>query len=128
MSELVFVYGTLRQNESNHAFMDGAELVSEQAYIYGQLWDTGLGYPAVVLSQQSRVYGELYCVNTEQLQQLDVLEGYYGPEGPNDYERVKQTVYTPVQIYIAYVYIYDQPPVGGVCLQSGDWKVERFMT
>ena len=123
MLEYVFVYGTLRRNESNHAFMNGAELVSEKAYLFGQLWDTGCGYPAVVLAKQSKVYGELYLVNPAKLRRLDALEGYVGPKGPNHYERVKQTVYTEDRSCSAYVYIYTRPPAGGARIESGDWKV-----
>jgi gamma-glutamylcyclotransferase (GGCT)/AIG2-like uncharacterized protein YtfP/cation transport regulator ChaC len=128
MAEYVFVYGTLRQNEPNHDFMEGAELVSEPASLSGQLWDTRFGYPAVVLYQQSTVYGELYRITAELLQRLDVLEGYYGPEGPNHYERVEQTVFNADKSYSAYIYISPESPAHGVCLKSGDWKVEKRLT
>jgi len=124
----VFVYGTLRQNQSNHSYMVGTKLISPSAYLYGELWDTGHGYPALVLSGHSKakVYGELYLVNTEQLQTLDELEDYYGPDGDNEYDRVMQTVYTLDQSedrsYSAYVYIYTHPPENGVLINSGDWK------
>jgi gamma-glutamylcyclotransferase (GGCT)/AIG2-like uncharacterized protein YtfP len=127
MLEYVFVYGTLRKNEPNHTFMAGTELVSEQVSICGQLWDTGFGYPAVVLDQYSRVFGELYRVSVDQLQRLDRLEGYYGPTSVNHYTRIKQTVYTVDQSYSAYVYGYLQPPAEGVRIDSGDWKVEGRM-
>jgi gamma-glutamylcyclotransferase (GGCT)/AIG2-like uncharacterized protein YtfP len=125
MLEYVFVYGTLRRNEANHAFMDGAELVADRAHVFGQMWDTGLGYPALVLAGRSKVYGELYRVSPAQLRRLDELEGYVGPGGPNEYERVEETVYAEGRCLRAYVYVYTQPPAAGVRLTSGDWTAER---
>lgn len=125
MLEYVFVYGSLRQNERNHHLIDGAELVSEQAYVCGQLWNTGNGYPTVILDPHDRVYGELYRINTSILRKLDALEGYHGPDGPNLYERVEETVHTDQKTYDAYIYVYPSSPEHGTHLKSGDWKVEN---
>jgi gamma-glutamylcyclotransferase (GGCT)/AIG2-like uncharacterized protein YtfP/cation transport regulator ChaC len=129
LCELVFVYGTLRQSEPNHAWLDGAELVAEQAYVHGRLWDTGRGYPAAVLCEpdpdrSNRIYGELYRIQPEMLRNLDELEDYRGPEGPNEYERVRQLVHTDQQTYTACIYVYPFPPDQGKLLESGDWKAE----
>jgi len=124
---LVFVYGTLRKNEFYHdEYLNGAELVAEQAYVFGELWDTGLGYPALVLGGQGRVYGELYRINPEILRRLDELEDYHGPGGPNEYERIELNVYADPQIYTAYAYVYPAPPARGKFLASGDWKKQRW--
>jgi len=119
---LVFVYGTLRKNEYYHEYLNGAELVADQAYVCGELWDTGLGYPALVLGGQGRVYGELYRINPDILQRLDELEDYHGPDRPNEYERVELDVYTDQHIYSAFAYVYTTPPEQGKYLPSGDWK------
>jgi gamma-glutamylcyclotransferase (GGCT)/AIG2-like uncharacterized protein YtfP/cation transport regulator ChaC len=127
MSLHVFVYGTLRQHEPNHPLMSGAELVSEQAFIFGQLWDTGCSYPAVLTHPQSKVYGELYRINPEILSRLDRLEGYFGPGGSNHYDRVEQIVYSNDKSYSAYIYVYPQAPEHGESFASGDWKREKWL-
>ena len=126
MNQYVFVYGTLRQYETNHSIMRGAELISEQAYILGELWDTGNGYPAVIPHEKTRVYGELYRINDEILERIDDLEGYQGPQGSNHYERIEQTVHTDRQDYSAYVYMYPEKPDSGEPISSGDWKCENI--
>lgn len=127
MNSYVFVYGSLRQHESNYHLLDGAKLVVEQAYVYGELWDTGFGYPAVVLSGQTKVYGEVYQVSEEQLHILDQLEGYNGPGQSNHYERIEQTVYTDHQSLTAQMYVYVERPENDTHIPSGDWKVERIL-
>ena len=129
MPEYVFVYGTLRRHECHHACLDGAEPVAEQAYVYGRLWDTGQGYPAVVPKEtgngpEDRVYGEIYRITPDILVKLDELEDYTGPEGPNLYDRVVRLVHADRRDFEAYVYVFASPPEQGRFLASGDWKVE----
>ena len=78
---LVWVYGTLRRGETNHALM------RDCAYL-GQWWSppifylVDLGdYPGIVNGQQS-VLGELYIVDDPTLVKLDELE-----EVPHEYSR-----------------------------------------
>ncbi|HEY8529796.1 MAG TPA: gamma-glutamylcyclotransferase [Paenibacillaceae bacterium] len=127
MALCVFVYGTLRRHESNHGLMRGAKRISGQAHIFARLWDTGLGYPVAVPHPEDRVYGELYEVDADILAELDELEGYTGPEGPNEYDRVTCAVYTEGGRREAYVYVVYEPPEDGVRLVSGDWKWERLV-
>ncbi|MFS0726610.1 gamma-glutamylcyclotransferase [Paenibacillus sp. 1P07SE] len=122
MHELVFVYGTLRCSECNHAaYLSDSELVSGQARLAAQLWDTGLGYPAIVLDAEACTHGELYRVTPDVLSRLDELEDYYGPDGPNEYERVEAEVAAEGSSYIAWVYVYPGLPASGRLIDSGDW-------
>lgn len=120
----VFVYGTLRRDEYNHRLMLKAKIRSTKCWTNGRLYDTGFGYPAMVQDPAGRVYGELYQVTEEQLAALDDLEGYRGAGGNNEYERVRQAVYTEQGEETAYVYVY--PPQKAMELGqeiiSGDWK------
>jgi gamma-glutamylcyclotransferase (GGCT)/AIG2-like uncharacterized protein YtfP len=125
--KLVFVYGTLRRNEGNHeGFLSDAKLVAEQCWTYGQLYDTGYGFPALIAGD-GRVYGECYSVSDDELQALDRLEGYRGAGQDNHYDRVQQTIFTDSGSLKAYLYTY---PIDKVKqdqqILSGDCKIHRY--
>lgn len=84
-----FVYGTLKKGHGNHRLLRSAEFLG-RAYVEGPWKMTNLGaFPAVVSSETpSRIFGEVYLINTEILGALDLLEGY-----PHFYTRTK--VQTP---------------------------------
>lgn len=125
----VFVYGTLRRDEDNHRLLLNAEIISTQCWTNGRMYDTGLGYPAMVQDPTGRVYGELYQVTKEQLAALDELEGYTGQGGNNEYDRVRQTVYTEQGEETAYMYVYPQKNMELKHeIASGDWKHYRQLT
>ncbi|MBB6452679.1 gamma-glutamylcyclotransferase (GGCT)/AIG2-like uncharacterized protein YtfP [Salirhabdus euzebyi] len=124
----VFVYGTLRKNESNAHYVEDALCIAKQAWTYGKLFDTDLGYPAMITSNKEKVYGEVYEVDANQLEKLDWLEGYKGDGERNDYERITQTIYTDNDNYEALVYIYEPKKVRTkVEISFGDWKCYRLL-
>ncbi|WP_413299801.1 gamma-glutamylcyclotransferase [Bacillus sp. 1P10SD] len=125
----VFVYGTLRQHESNHYLLKEARCVSRQCWTYGTLYDTGFGYPAMVKSTHNRVYGELYEVTPQQLERLDRLEGYEREGKNNLYERMTQVVHTDFDTAEAYVYTYPSSKRMGKSdkITFGDWKCHRYL-
>src|SRR5690606_14486755 len=100
----VFVYGTLRDGESNAYLLQNSIRLAEQSWTQGRLYDTGFGYPALEQSDSTVVFGELYSVTEEELQQLDYLEDYSpNRENNNLYERVEQKVFTDNGLTTAYV-------------------------
>lgn len=125
---LVFVYGTLRRHEINFYLMNGAVPVAGQAWTFGELYDTGNGYPAMRLSDTSRVYGELYRVDDEQLKRLDQLEDYEEGSPDNLYERIRRPVYTDRGEVEAWLYIANPAELFRLHIPSGDWKVHRILT
>ncbi|PYZ95116.1 gamma-glutamylcyclotransferase [Salipaludibacillus keqinensis] len=126
----VFVYGTLRKNESNHGLLKRAKLVSQQAKLKGSLFNTGQGYPALMLKGESYVYGEIYNVDDNILANLDVLEGYTPGRKDNLYERQEKQVETDIGIIDAWVYVLnaenDEHLVHHIPFQ--DWKVNQWYT
>ncbi|MFC0559723.1 gamma-glutamylcyclotransferase family protein [Halalkalibacter alkalisediminis] len=100
----LFVYGTLVQGGSNHHFLRHATLISTPCWVYGELHDTGLGYPVLKKNQTKRVWGELYEVTKEQLKRIDQLEDYSPLNKLNEYIRVVQRVHTEKHTVDAYVY------------------------
>ncbi|KKI90423.1 hypothetical protein WQ54_20935 [Bacillus sp. SA1-12] len=124
----VFVYGTLREHESNHYFLKEASFLARQCWTYGVLYETGLGYPAMIPSKDKKVYGELYEVNAKQLKEIDLFEGYFGDGRKNLYNRITQPVYTEKECVEAFVYVLpasDKEELQGI--ESGDWKCHQFL-
>jgi gamma-glutamylcyclotransferase (GGCT)/AIG2-like uncharacterized protein YtfP len=125
---LVFVYGTLRQYEQNEHLLRGAKCIARHCWTSGILYDTGKGYPAMCCDTSQRVYGELYEITYEQLQKLDVLEGYKGENKSNLYDRIIQSVFTGLIRYDnVFVYIYKNTQEKMTQIPFGDWKCHRFL-
>lgn len=111
MQQLVFVYGTLRQGQSNHHLLAQSELLGNHTTppIYS-LYDLG-SYPAVIEGHNA-IYGEVYRVDDDTLKQLDILE-----DVPVDYRR--EQIETPFGL--AWMYIYQQDQQLEKLISSGDW-------
>jgi gamma-glutamylcyclotransferase (GGCT)/AIG2-like uncharacterized protein YtfP len=120
----VFVYGTLRRHERNDYLLKDAELVAEQAWTEGKLFDTGFGYPALQESAADVVYGELYLVTEEQLHRLDELEGYSVKALDNLYNRKIQLISHDTGKTKAYIYTIAKhnSHMLKTPIKSGDWK------
>ncbi|MGN7311403.1 gamma-glutamylcyclotransferase family protein [Alkalicoccobacillus gibsonii] len=121
---MLFVYGTLLKHESNSHLLVGAACIDSSCFIYGELYDTSLGYPAVCVDETSHtVWGELYEVTNEILLKIDALEGYIGDELKNDYNRVQLNVYRKVGVSQALVYVFPAIKTAHLSLiKSGRWK------
>ncbi len=70
----LFVYGTLRSGGEAAAVLEGAELIAP-ASVAGGLYDTGKGYPALVLAGAGKVHGEVWRCPAPLLPRLDEYEG-----------------------------------------------------
>ncbi len=70
----LFVYGTLHSGGEAAAALKGAELIAP-ATVSGALYDTGSGYPALVLAGGGKVHGEVWRCPSALLPRLDVYEG-----------------------------------------------------
>ena len=68
----VFVYGTLRRGERNHYLLKNAKLLYEQAWTFGQLFDTPYHFPVLYESPNNKIYGELYEITEDELKLLIV--------------------------------------------------------
>jgi gamma-glutamylcyclotransferase (GGCT)/AIG2-like uncharacterized protein YtfP len=116
----VFVYGTLRQGEPNHALLASARFVGEArtppAYT---LVDLG-SYPAMTDGGTSAVTGELYLVDAATLARLDELE-----EHPVWYCR-REIALTDGRRAHAYL-LPRRFCDGGVPIVGGDWKARSVL-
>ncbi|MCG3722230.1 gamma-glutamylcyclotransferase family protein [Vibrio cincinnatiensis] len=108
---LVFVYGTLRQGEANHYYLEESPLlgswVTPPEYA---LHDLG-PYPGLSAGHQS-IHGEVYQVDDSTLAKLDILE-----DVPVEYRR--ESLDTPYGL--AWIYIYQDVSRLTAVIESGDW-------
>ncbi len=70
----LFVYGTLRSGGEAATVLEGADLIA-RASVPGGLYDTGNGYPALVLAGGGKVHGEVWRCPAGLLPGLDEYEG-----------------------------------------------------
>ncbi|PKR83386.1 gamma-glutamylcyclotransferase family protein [Heyndrickxia camelliae] len=118
----VFVYGTLRKGGANEHYLKGATCISNRCWTYGELHDTGLGYPAIKEHPSTKVFGEIYVVDDDQLKLVDELEDYEEGGENNLYDRIKRTVYTNEGETEVFVYLGKNPLFEkSNLIESGDW-------
>ena len=118
----VFVYGTLRKGGSNEHFLKGATCTSDQCWTYGELHDTGLGYPAIKQHSSLKVYGEIYEITDEELALVDELEDYVEGGDNNLYDRMKTIVFSQEGEEEVFVYIGEEQLFQKSSkIESGDW-------
>jgi gamma-glutamylaminecyclotransferase len=115
---LLFVYGTLRQGERNHAELSGARFVREAStHPRYQLVDMG-GFPALLEGGTTAVRGELYEVEEHFLPRLDRFE-----DVPTLYER--KPVSIPGASALGYVMRREVARTAPL-IPSGDWCATKI--
>lgn len=115
MAHNIFVYGTLRSGGGNSSLLRGSKLVSmaetEQKYA---LYVEGIPY-AVKEEAVSRIIGEVWSIDSDTLQRIDLLEGH-----PNWYEReLINVILTDTDTMRAWIYFNSSPR--GRLVVSGDY-------
>ncbi|WP_235075926.1 gamma-glutamylcyclotransferase family protein [Marinomonas profundimaris] len=121
-TNIVAVYGTLREGLNNHT------LISESKRI-GHGWLTGfrmhnLGESPGVISthdDSGRIRVEWYDVSNDILDELDRLEGY-DPNATDDSRHIRKRVFSPYGR--GWIYVYNKPLDHAPYMEAGDW--ERF--
>ncbi|MBH0170017.1 gamma-glutamylcyclotransferase family protein [Fictibacillus sp. 18YEL24] len=119
--QLVFVYGTLRKEGSNAHYLQNATYIEHRCYAEGQLYDTGCGYPALVLEKNKWVTGELYEVTTEELKRLDELEDFVENRADNLYDRIVVKIKTSVGDIEAIMYVMNAITNDFISIEDNDW-------
>lgn len=115
----VFVYGTLLSNECNCNRAPRAR--RQKAWTVGTLYDTGYGFPAIVLKGKTRIVGEVLTVDDDAFRSMDRLEGY-----PNFYRRERRQVnLVGGGRVLAWVYVMNRLPEGAKVIAGGDWCAYR---
>jgi len=123
----LFVYGTLRRHESNYKLVEETECLAEQAWVYGELFDTNNGYPTAILNEKGKVYGELLEINKNLLPTLDQLEDYIPGRKKNLYKRTETAVYTDARKATALIYVNVEDDHEMSKINDGDWKLHQLI-
>jgi len=88
----VFVYGTLKPNQSNYiAYCAGKAIAQQQAIAYGELFALPMGYPAMTIGNM-QIYGYLLTFPDDIiLEEMDGLEDYQSDQATSEnlYNRQK---------------------------------------
>lgn len=129
MSDLLFVYGTLRQGHSHPMALylaRHAEYVAH-GWCQGQMYQIS-DYPGVVASDHAhhRVYGEVYCLNNSPAV-LAVLDEYEACSAshvsPTEYQRMQTRIHTLEGRILepVWIYLYQWPVEGKALIKGGDF-------
>lgn len=120
---LLFAYGTLKRGGKYHDYLEEAELVEERAIAKGTLYDTGMGYPALVLSGTNPVEGEIYDIPDVLWPALDYLEDYSGNPEKDLYDKVTIQVESESNVYETIVYMAKDKKLLKKQIASGTWEI-----
>jgi gamma-glutamylcyclotransferase (GGCT)/AIG2-like uncharacterized protein YtfP len=103
--QVVFVYGTLKVGEHLHFYMEDidAQFIGKGVTVNRYSLYVGLLPKVIENIATSKIYGELYYVDKEGLQELDFLEGI----AVGHYYRKKVKVRGPNDIIPAWMYFYN---------------------
>jgi gamma-glutamylcyclotransferase (GGCT)/AIG2-like uncharacterized protein YtfP len=119
----VFVYGTLLQGESNHAYLEGGIRIGDDGLTGFQMFDLG-SFPMIVLISpfsQGVIVGERYRIPIKILPRLDELEDH-----PHFYRRQWLTLDSGAE---AWVYVGQAALTqGSRLLTGGDWRGRDVQT
>jgi gamma-glutamylcyclotransferase (GGCT)/AIG2-like uncharacterized protein YtfP len=126
MTQLLFVYGTLRRtcnSKAHQTYLADAEFVAD-AKLQAKLFRISY-YPAIVLTcEDSWVQGEVYKLSSEaQLDALDVYEECtVPPMDGQEYIRIAaDAVLATGELIRAWTYVYNRPTETLELIASGDF-------
>jgi gamma-glutamylcyclotransferase (GGCT)/AIG2-like uncharacterized protein YtfP len=123
----LFVYGTLMRGERRFLQLPVSPQNIHRAYTNGRLIHiTDGGYPGL-LKGEGLVHGELMefddADESELFHTLDSIEGYYGPDQKNHYDRKRILVTREDDgIFEAWAYIYAADDGPWPEIKDGDWR------
>ena len=121
----LFVYGTLLHGESNHHVLEGAKLLFNNCQLQARMYDTGEGYPAIEIVEESVIVGEIYEIQDHMWQILDELEGHSGNPEVDLYSKETVNVQTSDGLIEAVVYTVCDVSMKSAIIPSGNWVKYR---
>lgn len=121
---LLFVYGTLKRGGKYHLYLANASLVAEHAVAKGALYDTGFGYPAMILSEFDETEGEVYEIPDELWPAIDELEGYSGGAETDLYDKITISVKVKEKQVETIVYTAKDERLLKKKMEHGNWNIE----
>ncbi|MEQ8170714.1 MAG: gamma-glutamylcyclotransferase family protein [Candidatus Eremiobacterota bacterium] len=103
----IFVYGNLMEGFGNYnKYLKGRVLYRTEGEARGKLYHLPAGYPAMI-DGDDVIKGEIMEIKDEDIKILDELEGYYGENKHNLYDRFKREVKTAENgSFMCWIYFY----------------------
>lgn len=123
---LLFAYGTLKRGGKYHSYLEEASLVAEQATAKGTLYDTKLGYPAMILSGTDEIQGEVYAIPDVLWPALDYLEDYSGGAETDLYDKLKIQVQTEQGELESVIYVAKDENLLKEKIEDGCWNTAVY--
>ena len=124
MTDYVFVYGSLKQDESHHHLLEPFATLTCKTSVQGILYRV-VDYPGLVLTNDpgQRVTGEIYEIHdTRSFDLMDEWEGCRPQDPqPHHYRRDKVEIPTPMGTFSCWLYVYIQPTDTLPVINSGNW-------
>jgi gamma-glutamylcyclotransferase (GGCT)/AIG2-like uncharacterized protein YtfP len=126
MSETVkfFVYGTLKKGGRLSGGVAKYLKNVEKGIIRGKLYNVG-AFPAVILGGETSVKGEIHEFESPEAvhKLLDRIEGCYGNDPNNLYNKEQVEVLTQEGTETCYVYEFNRPVEKLPVIESGEWEI-----
>ncbi len=113
----VAVYGTLKQGQHNHYWLEGAERIGRDRLTTLTLYDLG-PYPGAKAESSAGAVVEIYAINAEQLALLDQLEGYF-THAPR--QGLYNRAIFSTQHGKAWCYLYNAETNHEARIENGEW-------
>lgn len=115
----IFVYGTLMSGLEREKALFGSKFLGS-GYIIGSLYNLGQ-YPGLKQGHD-KVFGEVYEINSETLENLDQIDGYCADQAENSlYIRKNISVSLGTGSCNAETYIYNLPVNESSRIVTGDY-------
>lgn len=116
MKPLLFVYGSLRKGQQNHHRLKDAKFIGNATIKHWVLYSLG-SYPAIKWKQGSKLIGEVYEVEHESFERINLME-----KNANYAQVVELADIEGLDIaYTVYVYVYKGKVEEKNLVASGDW-------
>ena len=118
MIDSVFVYGTLRKQESRELIMNKISLGSKNITINAKMYNIG-AFPAIVLDEGT-TYGEIHKIRNEasSFHIIDCIEGFTEYNESSLYHRILINSSQG----ICWTYVWNDTTENYKIIQSGDWR------
>ncbi len=119
MTSPVFVYGTLKRGEANHALLQGFR--PQTAWVWGLVLHGGPGFP-YACPGTGRIHGELYVIDARTRLRLDALEDH-----PHVYRRRLWRIWLMTGgMRWGWVYVAHRPIALGPRLPTTHWSERAY--
>ena len=106
----LFIYGILKIEKQNHNILQTSKFICNDT-INGTMYDL-IQYPAIDINGNNTIYGEVYEIDKDTLNECDVIKGH-----PLLFKRIEIKTKKGYNCWVYYI-----PYPSGTIIKSGKWK------